>query len=104
MLRDQIANVAEPCLPPDPESAKDRKIEELAFLSDHIAGETLQLLIDATWHPILSTPHCWWRTRQLSRVMDTHPRPGPPPRDKRRWERETIRKAKQERNRRRQAS
>jgi hypothetical protein len=30
MLRDQIANVAEPCLPPDPESAKDRKIEELS--------------------------------------------------------------------------
>jgi hypothetical protein len=64
------------------------------FLNHHIATETVRLLIDATWHPALKAPYRWWRTRRLYRVMHTGPRPGPRRRDKRRWERETIRKAK----------
>ena len=92
--REVMANVNEPSPPDDPDFANSRS--DIAFAVDHIAGETLHLLVDATWHPILSAPYRWWRTRQLARVMDTRPRPGPRPRDKRRWERETIRKAKRE--------
>jgi hypothetical protein len=100
--RDSMASVSEtePSAAPQV-SAYD---SDLAFASDHIAAETLRLLIDATWHPILGAPYRWWRTRQLARVMATHPRPGPRSRDKRRWERETIRKAKREMKRRRQSS
>jgi hypothetical protein len=76
---------------------------DIRFAVDHISGETLQLLIGATWHPILAAPYRWWRTRQLTRVMNIRPRTGPRPRDKRRWERKTIRIAKQERKARRQA-
>ncbi len=99
--RDVMASVAEADSPDNPESANSRS--DMAFASDHIAGETLQLLIDATWHPALGVPYRWWRTRQLARVMDTRPRPGPRRRDKRRWERETIRKAKWELKPRRRA-
>jgi hypothetical protein len=98
-LREHLASVAEPHPSDGPELADARS--DTAFLSDHIAGETIQLFIDATWHPILSAPRRWWRTRQLSRVMDTYPRPGPRLRDKRRWERDTIRRAKRDRKRRR---
>ena len=100
--RDFLARAAEPG--PSSGSVLANPDTDMEFASDHIAAETLQLLVDTTWHPILSAPHRWWRTRQLSRVMDTRPRPGPRPRDKRRWERETIRKAKRERKRRRRAS
>jgi len=102
MLREHLASVAEPHPPDGPELADARS--DIAFLSDHIAGETIHLFIDATWHPILSAPRRWWRTRQLSRVMDTHPRPGPHLRGKRRWELETIRRAKREQARRRRTS
>ena len=90
--RNVMASVAEADPPDDPESANS--YNDIAFASEHIAGETLQLLIDATWHPTLGAPYRWWRTRQLARVMDIRPRPGPDRRGKRRWERETIRKAK----------
>ncbi len=77
--------------------AEERPVDDdTSFAVEHIADETLRLLIDATWHPILGAPYRWSRTRQLARVMDTRPRPGPRPRDKRRWERETIRRAKLE--------
>jgi hypothetical protein len=102
IIRNQLLDsAAEPHLPEDLESAHPRS--DLAFAIDHIASETLQLLIDATWHPIISAPYRWWRTRQLHRVTAIYPRPGPRPRDKRRWERETIRKANRERRRRRRA-
>jgi hypothetical protein len=97
--RDSMASVAKAEPPDAPEFATYES--DIAFASEHIAAETLQLLVDATWHPILGAPYRWWRNRQLSRVMATHPRPGPRSRDKRRWERETIRKAKREMKRRR---
>lgn len=102
MRRNSMASVAEPGLPDTPESVIYDS--DIAFASQHIATETIQLLVDATWHPILGAPYRWWRTRQLSRVMDTHPRPGPRSREKHRWERDTIRKAKREMKRRRRAS
>lgn len=98
--REVMASVAE-ASSPDPEFANSGSYRAFAF--EHIAAETLQLLIGATWHPILGAPYRWWRTRQLSRVTDIFPRPGPRPRDKRHWEREAIRKAKQERKHRRRA-
>lgn len=100
--RDSMASVAELGPPDAPGPATYDS--GIAFASQHIAGETLRLLVDATWHPILGAPYRWWRTRQLYRVMDTRPRPGPRSRDKRRWERETIRKAKREMKRDRRAS
>jgi hypothetical protein len=49
--RDVMASVSEADPPDDPESANLHS--DMAFASEHIAGETLQLLIDATWHPTL---------------------------------------------------
>jgi len=99
--RGVMESVATASPPDDPSLAASNS--DLAFAADHIAGETLQLLVDATWHPILSAPYRWWRTRHLARVMDTRPRPGPRQRDKRRWERQHIRKAKRELKQRRRA-
>lgn len=70
-----MASVAEAGPPDEPKPANSRS--DMAFATDHIAGETLQLLIDATWHPTLGAPYRWWQTRQLARVMDIRPRPGP---------------------------
>jgi hypothetical protein len=89
------SSYANPNPPDDAEAAGE--VSDLAFATDHIADDTTQLLIDATWHPVLSAPRRWWRTRRLSAVMDTWPRPGPRPRDKRQWERKTIRRRKQAR-------
>jgi hypothetical protein len=86
---------ANPNPPDDAEAAG--QVSDLAFAADHITSDTTQLLIDATWHPVLSAPRRWWRTRRLSAVMDTWPQPGPRPRDKRQWERKTIRRRKQAR-------
>jgi len=88
---------------PPPDDVETANVfSDMAFAADHIAAETVQLLTDATWHPALSAPHRWYRTRQLSRLMDTRPgRLGSNPRvnrrGKRQWERETIRKARRQR-------
>jgi len=97
VLRQITADVIDLDQPPGEESA--HAINDMAFAADHVVGETTRLLTDATWHPILRAPYRWWRTRQLARVMDTLPRPGPRQPEKRRWERDTIRKAKRERKR-----
>jgi hypothetical protein len=92
----QITNSHASSTPQD-DAETARETSDLGFAADHVAGDTIQLLIDATWHPVLSAPRRWWRTRRLSAVMDQWPRPGPRPRDKRQWERKTIRKRKQAR-------
>jgi hypothetical protein len=84
----------EPASLPDVPGAGD-----IMFAADHIAGVTTKLLIDATWHPILGAPYRWWRTRQLSSVSATRPRPGPDRRGIRQWERKTIRESKAKRRR-----
>jgi hypothetical protein len=89
--REVMASAAEANSPGSELASSD---SDRAFAFEHIAAETLQLLVGATWHPILGAPYRWWRTRQLSRVMDIFPRAGPRPSDKRRWERDAIRKAK----------
>jgi hypothetical protein len=88
--------------PPPDDVETANAISDAAFAADHIAAETVQLLADATWHPVLSAPRRWYRTRQLSRLMDTRPgrlgfNPRVQRRGKRRWERETIRKARRQR-------
>jgi|SRR6185437_13989957 len=90
-MRDGLASVNNPP-PDDPEVSSARS--EMMFAADHIAGQTTKLLVDATWHPILGAPYRWWRTRQLSRLSATRPRPGPDRRGIRRWERKTIRESK----------
>jgi hypothetical protein len=100
ILRELTAPDAQP--PPDDVETAN-VISDAAFAADHIAAETVQLLTDATWHPVLSAPRQWYRTRQLSRLMDIRPgrlgfNPRVQRRGKRRWERETIRKARRQQN------
>ena len=67
-----------------------------------VAHQAAQLLTAATWHPWRSTPRRWYRTRRLHAVLDA----GMPVRAQlehdaranlRRWERQTIRDAKRQR-------
>jgi hypothetical protein len=69
-----LRELTDPDAQPPPDDVETANaISDAAFAADHIAAETVQLLADATWHPVLSAPRRWYRTRQLSRLMDTRP-------------------------------
>ena len=70
-----------------------------AIASVRVGVEAGQLLSAAMWHPLLTAPYRWHRTRRLSKVlaagMPAHSASGKLFRqNNRQWERDIIRKAK----------
>ena len=72
-----------------------------AITSARVGIEAGQLLSAAMWHPWLTAPYRWRRTRQLTRLLDAG-RPGHSQsikhsrQNRKQWERDLLKKAKQE--------
>lgn len=77
----------------------ERLTKKETVTSGRVAHQSAELLVRATWHPWVTAPYRWYRTRRLVRLLDA----GMPARARfdrdrrsnlRRWERETIRQGK----------